>query len=118
MLCDARTAVAMSFVIKDGRDERAARIAPAPEPARAGREPAARLAELVSEPVRCGGGSGLDSCASVRAFFAAAVESARSCPTGSVAGFQTEVARRRRGPARARGRPPPAAAPPRGGTKR
>src|SRR5262245_4783731 len=109
----------MRIVVQKGGHELAARIARALEPARAGREPAAGLAELVSEPVRRGRGPGVDSRARVCAFFAAAVDATCSRAAGSVAGVQGEVARRRRARTAAPADPPApcAAASPRTETK-
>src|SRR5262245_44770885 len=101
----------MSFVVKHGRDEHGAGIAPALEPARAGRESAAELAELVSQPVRRGRRLGVDSRPCVRAVVAAAFESARSRAAGGAASIQGEVARRRRARAAAPAHPPAAPAP-------
>src|SRR5262245_45457502 len=103
---DARPAAAMEIVVQKGGHERTDRIARAPEPARTGRAAAARLAELVSEPVRCSRGPGVDSRASVRAFIAAAVDATRGRASGGVAGVQGEMARRRRARAAASADPP------------
>ncbi len=106
MARDARTAVAMSFMVKKGGHERAARIDPEPEPARAGRELAAGLAQLVSEPVRRSRGPGADSGARVLAFVIVTLESPCSRATGSTAGVQREVDGRGRARAAAPADPP------------
>src|SRR5918994_2026174 len=100
----------MSFMVKRARDERLARSVRAQEPARAGREPVAGLAELVSQPVRRGRGSGIDSSARLRALATSAFDAARRRTAGGAAGIQGEVARRRRARAAAPADPPAARA--------